>query len=177
MSASYTPWPCVILAIDPGKDSGISLWLRGKLVAYGLDGEGPDMVAFAYATAEETGLPLVVAIEDWPGWQRGSRGRAGLNESVGVWKHRVAQLPRRRPTTKIVRISLQEWRRAIYGYAVRPKGYDWKALAVRTVSTYHIKFGGSIDVQDHNVAEAILIGEYATRAWKVGQVLPKRMAA
>lgn len=163
-SCSLAPWRCVILAIDPGKRGGIAIFRGGTLVAYGDGAKNATEIARAYA--DDDRLPLVVAIEDWTTWGKWSyAAKMGLAESVGEWKARVNAMPRRRPTTKIVRIKLDAWRKAIYGFCRAKSGFDWKEQAIYSANMRH-----NVRVSDHNIAEAILLGEYACRCPEVGRL-------
>ena len=167
---SYTPWNCIILAVDPGEKWGAAIFRRGDLLvnvnSMNMEASIGGVTGRACRIADYNRLPLVVAIETWVPWGRWTfASQMGLAESVVPWKQAVAALPRRRPTTKIVRIILGDWRQAIYGFRQKRSGYDWKAHAIETV-----RLRRGIDVIDANEAEAILIGEYASRCGEVGKL-------
>lgn len=182
---SLVPWECVILAIDPGADSGIAIYKNGILEA---SGKQPTYAALGtlqawcqharrlalrgwHIGAKE--IPLIVVIESHVIHGRWSASAmAGLAEHTGAWKACIAELPRMRWKVKVLRVPVDEWRKGIYGHC-RSKAprfrkndrhveYDtgqyWKEMAV-----------GATGVEDHNEAEAILIGRYASKWWKVGE--------
>lgn len=181
--ATYKPHPVVILAVDPGKVSGVALYHAGKLIDHGTAdiakivrrgiASWPDV---GWADGEAYGMRLVVAIESHnPHGRWGFNAQQGLAESVGVWKAAVNALPKRRPVTRIVRIPVDAWRKAIFGvcrlkpHPVADATTQWKFMAIQAVQQRH-----NLTVTDHNEAEAILIGECASKSGEVAKVLGKR---
>ena len=59
----YKPWQCVICAVDPGKFSGVSYWVCGRLSGHASVIKVSDYVSSAYAIAQIRSLPLVFVIE------------------------------------------------------------------------------------------------------------------
>lgn len=192
---SLVPWECVILAVDPGKISGVSIYNGGALRDSGIDmasyldetEEVRDIDSWvwsAYSDAESQDIPLVAVIESHVMHGKWSaQAMAGTAESVGVWKYCIAQLPKLRWKPKVLRVPVDEWRKGIYGHcrskvahfrkndrSVEYDGRDyWKKMARHAAG-----------VEDDNEAEAILIGRYATQWWKVGEqagvTVPSRAA-
>jgi hypothetical protein len=173
---SMTPWNCVICAIDPGKVSGVAIYRLSKLFDYGRTHEGAveEWVGGAWDSAMCTSTPLIFVIErhnHHGKWN--DAGLAGVSESVGVWKHYIQQLPVIKPrgwSPKILRVKVDEWRSGIFGHCRAPRTcFDKKTRKMTTDKRYWKQVACQrAGVTDHNEAEAILIGEYATKWWKVG---------
>lgn len=170
---SHIPWRCVILSVDPGDDSGAAIHVCGKLVEWGLAntlGKIEACARKAYEIAERENLPLVVVIEEWSAHGRWShRSKETLAGSVRDWKRAVADLPRRRPTTKILRVHLSRWRAAFRC----ARGITKPELVTLAKALHHrIRF---TDL-DHNTAEAILIGGWGCYAGEVGDLAMIKVA-
>jgi hypothetical protein len=168
---SYTPWNCVILAIDPGRKSGVAIYRAGELVKSGTNYDKPVPYWCRMAALETTGpdydeIPLIVIIESHVVHGRwNAAGFAGTAESAGVWKEYVGRIGGLKWKPKVLRLPVDEWRKGIYGSCRRPKHmFDndgrqyWKWMAREAAQ-----------VEDDDAAEAILIGEYACKWGKVGE--------
>jgi hypothetical protein len=165
---SYTPWNCVILAIDPGQKSGVAIYSQGLRVTSGTnhDKPVPYWVRIAGRVARAENIPLIVVIESHVVHGRwNAAGFAGTAESVGVWKEYIGKLEGLKWKPKVLRLPVDTWRKGIYGSCRRPKhmfGNDgrayWKWMAREAAQ-----------VEDDDAAEAILIGEYACKWGKVGE--------
>lgn len=166
LAPSYSPWACVILAIDPGADSGFALYDHGELLEWGnAHSFGMMRVAAerAHMHAEFIGAPLVIVIEShsvWAGW--GAKQREAVIENVGEWKLAIKQLPKRMPVTKTIRVNVSTWRSTVLGKVRAVSKAEVKAVAF---AIFKAKLATDID---HNTAEAILIGHWATHAGEVG---------
>ncbi len=168
-----TPHRCAILAIDPGKASGWSIWLAGRIVTWGPCDPGSELsiVEAARTYERDESLPLVVVAEKWSagGW-RSAASMIGLGAQWGRWEGalRLAGHPMRR----VVRVYPQTWRSAMLRPGKRGvTSEEWKHLAATRAGWVTSEI-----MADHNVADAVCIGEWATRAAIVGDRMPKRRA-
>lgn len=168
-----TPWPCTILAIDPGRVSGWAVLVEGSLSAHGAAQtsiQRSDAAGIAESTAWANGHKLVVVAEKWQGGWRGDRKSArtvaGLGASWGKWE---AVLEGVVPKRRIVRVGQSTWRARVLGGKAARKTEAWKADAIVAVKyRYGVQVSG-------DEAEAILIGTWGAHAREVGRVLPKRL--
>ena len=170
-----TPVPAVVLAIDPGAESGAAVMLLGKLVCSVAVADKPEARAFAVGlatgTAERTGLPLLVVIEKF-GAGAGARGTfgartlAGIERRVGAWVEasKVAGVPQRH----ITRVLPQTWRSRVLGKGGGPSE-TLKALA-RVYASRRFTIVATSDDE----YEAICIAVWATTAPEVAKMLGKR---
>ena len=165
----------VILAIDPGKRSGFSIWIRGILATWGPIEPGDELTAVQAARVFEANekLPLIVVGEKWTagGW-RSAASMMGMGAQWGRWDGalRAANHPKRR----VVRVYPQTWRAAI----LRPRrGANTEQLKHLSVTAANYVAASSVPILDDNVADAINIGRWATRAAVVEALMPKGRAA
>lgn len=172
------PHRCVILAVDPSqKCSGYAIFLDGDLIAHG---SAPaerfdrvqDVVRVALALGAKFDRKVVLVGEEWGrGGRLGSvRTSAGLGAAWGAWKgvalsttHEGAKIARRR----ILRVPTATWR-AKFRLNSRMGTERLKAAAVRLANA---RLGLEIAEGDHDVAEAVLIGVWASRSGEVGAAL------
>lgn len=198
------PLPAVVLALDPAAQSGYAI-LAGapphaagelpefvpgpmsphELLALGELNVGTregarrmrEVVEEAAAIAEERGLPLVVAREDWA--NAGSRGKgagreraqmfSGLGRSWGRWEFvidEVASVPKARR----IPVDMGTWRAGILGRPYRRKSAVWKRAAQLYVRARwsHVPEDVSSDA-----AEASCVGLWAMDSIKLWKRLPK----
>jgi len=168
--ASAVKHRCSLLAIDPGKTSGWSLYLNGDLKHC-----GQCQTAVERHQAIETALvfdnkasPLVVVMETWSagGWAS-HKVMFGMGASRGRWLEQLdlAAIPK----SRIVSVLPQRWRKDIFGRGMgKPSRDQFKEMAQTIVHLKH-----HIHVP-HDIAEAILIGEWGTKSLEVGEAIPKR---
>lgn len=170
--ASHRPWAAVILAIDPGADSGAAIFDHGKLLQWQAAKTYGGMKRIALEAHEHAAFinaPLVCVIEShsvWSGWS--AKAREGVIENVGLWKNAIKGLPARRPTTKIVRVNVSTWRARMLGKSSKGEHRNFKSEALIMATTKMTIDNLRDPGLDHNTAEAILIGHWATRAGEVG---------
>lgn len=172
--------PCVILAIDPGGTSGWAILVEGKPKCWGAllasDSDGIDRVIFeACDLAIRYKLPLVVLGEEWGrGGKRGMAQWQGLGGAWMAWKYgcdraRAKGLPV--VESRVLRVLQRTWR-SVFGLNLGRevvKAYCLRAARERT--------GIELPAEQHDVAEALLIGLWGARAAAVGAKLPKRLMA
>lgn len=152
----------VILALDPGRTSGYSVWSNGILRAHGTAKNARDRArAMAEAIAEHSRLggakeaTFTIVAEEWSAGGWGSyKTLIGLGAEWGKWLAIFEDLAIR--PSQIVRVQVREWRKCLIKFPGR-KVADWKAVAVR-----HCELKHAITVS-HDVAEAIVIGEWAVK--------------
>lgn len=175
---SFTDHECVLLSIDPGATSGWAVFVRGGLVVNGPRGarygvartpeERRIAVREGLLLAESTQLPLLVVAEKWSaGGKMGHAQIAGLNAQWGRWADVLEELA---PRARVVRVYPQTWRPFAWGKGHGPQP-QWKRIAVAMV-----KARFRVEVE-HDVADAIGIGVWGSRAGEVAEKMPKRRGA
>jgi hypothetical protein len=165
--------------VDPAKRSGWALFADGELELFG-EIENTDQVAAgevlarACDFAESRGLPLVVVGETWgKGGKRGMKQWQGLGARWKAWQWAAEALAPHRAClakSRIMRVHLSTWR-ATFGMT-RLRSEAAKRAAVRLVER---RLDIPLEPEQHDVAEAILIGLWATKAGAVGEKLSKRV--
>lgn len=159
---SYTPWPCSILAVDPGERSGWALYDRGKPVSSGELDLFTDEPKAVMAALLAMPAPHVVVIE------RPFMVRFGTQVAVGAgdlfWR-RLAE--RNGLTRRIVRVYPATWR------SKTTRMHAAKRDAARAVEQRQAAALVGRECGPDESA-ALLIGTWAIRAGEVGKVLPKR---
>lgn len=177
--ASYTAWPCVILAIDPGETSGWAVMRGGHVpgtltskpacgATSGSAGRA-EAINTAVAFAKWQGLPLVVVAETWPRRMAGGL-RVGAFASWQGWREALAEA--KVPKRRIVRAQMARWSAKVLGSAF----LTTEARRARSLVVANARFGLALGPDDHDVAAALCLGIYATHAAEVGAVLPKGRA-
>lgn len=176
---------CVILAVDPGEASGWAIWDRGDLVAHGPASMPIDrQMAVTRAVAIGDGTaPLIVVAEKWNAIMRG-RGAprlstdtlTGLGAHWGRWLEQLdmngGYTLGRSKWPKIARVLPTTWQPLLLGKGRSEDLKRWSMLrAADWARTWHLQ-----PPADDNVADAICIGEWATKAPEVAALLPKRKA-
>ena len=187
------PLPVIILAVDPGAESGYAIYdgVAGEFASYGTAepmNAGGDALHRVVTVAKETarryrrgGVRIYLATESWgTGGARGMKQWLGLAEMRGVWKYCFVE------HTKIekhdgtvmtwpeshVDVPMQSWRSKYIdatryttktGKSRRFKPEEWKALSL-TEARRAIDVFKVRDDMDHNAAEACLIAAYAARS-------------
>lgn len=174
----YTPNRCVILAIDPGKVSGVAILRNGELWNCGItiDDGGVtdwrlgrlDWVRRAYWRARDWRLPLVIAAETWTRHGLSTAALIGLGAEWGEWKNGIKRFPRMKPTIKIVRYRPMAWRQAIFGkrlWTLTREQWDEKTIAYARG-----QWPSFAEEFDRDSAAAACIGLVASRDEKVGKL-------
>lgn len=179
--------PCCILALDQAKASGWSLWVEGTLQDHGvvktITGQKA-VVDTVVAQASEHGLPLIVMFEDHSEiplhvgtrFESGRSGKnprrntatiLGMGAARGRWETCLvlAGVPR----SRWLKVTPADWR---FPFGIRGTDQQCKEAA-RHLASMHASKG----VRDHNEAEAILIGRWASTARRVATALPRRRKA
>lgn len=183
---SYHPHECVVLSIDPGRVSGWAVLVRGVECHYGQSNDTEEWaraVCVALEIGDERGLPVVVVMETWSQGSRKTDARfgapvlLGLGAAQGEWKRllALAKVPKRR----LVTVYPQTWRARVIGGPMNRTTAEWKAAAKGVAEA---AFGRLMrpTIEGHllgpDAAEAVCQAIWASRAGKVGAVLPKRVA-
>ena len=172
---SFTAHPCVILAVDPGAKSGWAIFDRGRYVTSGVATRSLGRkVAIDSATdqAKMSGLPLVIVAEKWTagGLHANPATMAGLGAAWGMWAEAIEEAGI--PKARIVRVFPQTWRAAILQPRRGTKSEVLKAMSVVRAQA----ITGMADV-NHDEADAVCIGLWATKAAVVAAKIPKRRRA
>jgi hypothetical protein len=172
-----SPFPVVILGIDPGQSSGFAISEAGKIRIAGTcsHDDGLTMagiVAEAHAMAADAGIPCVIVAEKWSagGWLS-TDTLLGLGASWGAW--RSVLLDARVPKKRIVRVLPQTWRAGL-GLKRARDGDDvesWKATTRRFVSE---ACGLNLE---HDASDAVGIALWGACAPGTVLALGKREAA
>jgi hypothetical protein len=183
---SYTPHDCVILAIDPAKDSGWAILPppSSSIDPMSRHGEGSHLVAVTLAkeVAVRTRRPLVVAAETWTTGDREQdrRMKAAVLLGLGAaWERWLAAFDKiGLPKSRIVRVNVATWRSKIIGGPMNRTSEEWKEAA-RQVATgrfpvldraSHALFEPKLD---DNEADALCIALWARQAGPVGEAVKK----
>lgn len=172
IAPSFTPWRCVLLAVDPGNTSGWAIYACGRLVDFGtLDvfdhATVAKVVAAALRFAELAGaehtedLPTVLVLE------RPFSGRT-LGASRTLWAK--AWENARCVERRIVRAWPSRWRAQLFGRGAGRWPQD-RARREEQRRALAIAGGEHLAIQ-HDAAAAICIGAWAVRAAEVGSKLP-----
>jgi hypothetical protein len=183
--ANPTPWQACILAIDPGAVSGWSVWVAGRLMAHGSASLPADrQMAVTRAFALSAGLPLIVVAETWnsqrfKGARKGRMERMGdavligMGAERGRWFEQVDMMPPVRhgrwTGPKVVSVQPKVWRAPTVGNAGKSQVVNAAVLA-RAMA--HAERAGLQRPDTYDAANAVIIGEWATRAAEVGAALP-----
>lgn len=170
--------PCVILAIDPAALSGWAIFLEGRPVTWGelaaSNATGIDAVLLqACELASRTKLPLVVLGEEWGrGGPLGMSQWQGLGGAWTAWKHgcdraRDKGLPV--VSSRVMRVLQRTWRSA---FGLNLGRELVKAYAVRAAKS---RVGVQLELDQHDIAEALLIGLWGSKSGEVGERLPEKV--
>lgn len=163
------PYPCSILAVDPGALSGWSLWMYGALDCFGecdVFGDEPKRVIERLLKLPG---PHVVVVER-PFMVR-STGSTGMGTGDKIWREAAKRLGLERRT---VRVYPSQWRAVVL-----PKGMANAKRAVvrpeemKLAKPLAARFKLELFDVMADAAPAILIGEWASKAGEVLRVLPK----
>ena len=168
----------LLLAIDPAGTSGFALFVEGKAESWGAlaasDSEGIDRVLLeACELASRAQLPLVVLGEDWGrGGVLGLAQWQGLGGAWSAWKYgcdraRFKGLPV--VESRILRVKQSVWRKP---YGLNLVRDVVKAYSVRAAKAH---VGVTVAPEQHDIAEALLIGHWGSRAGEVGAKLPVKI--
>jgi len=176
-------YPCVILAIDPGKDGGAAIFaprFRDRLYSTQVRRREwrlrEEIVIDAFDCAHSYACPLVVVREHWPGniTVRGRKANptmfAGLGAAWGLWQAelmRVADVDgNTRP--KVVKVHPRTWQAQVIGGRMK------KAEEAAEDRAMHCRrYYDETRTWGPDETAAVCMGEWAQRAESVGSVLPK----
>jgi len=165
------PHNCIILAIDPAETSGWAIFEDGQLRLCGRCRSPSDqlnsIVLRAVEISQIAGRTLVVVGEKWAPYVT-----ANLAPYWKPWDWALHDLKRDmkiRPAPKVVRVNVSTWRAKIYGGKVGRNVS--KTMACECARQW---YGLNISEEEHDMAEACMIGRWATLAPEVLEVIPKR---
>lgn len=164
---ALSPWPVLLLAVDPGKSAGWAAFLHGEYVDSGpMDGRNrravDEVVFTTVSLASELGVRGVLVVESHPWLGRGARTVAGLGAARGAWidSWRAAG----GSPTRIVSAHPSTWRARTLGKRLR--GPEAEARVASAIA-------GPVCSPDE--AAAVCIGLWGVRAAQVGAKLPPGM--
>lgn len=187
------PWPCVILAIDPGRLAGASILIStplNGLVLYKtvqvntLTRDVESIVHEAVTIAKQKELHLVLVLETWgKGGNLGINQWIGLGESRGPWRREFLircdkENHKHISKSRVIMVTQNRWRsRVIKETGDRSSGQfkrftpeQWKEVAHKTALEYFINTW----VPPLDAAESACLGLYAARSDEVGSKLGKK---
>lgn len=172
--------PCVIVAVDQARTSGWATYVEGKPVSWGeVDAaDTPAIEAILTAACElatRYQLPVVVLGEEHGQHSFKGRAKAGLGAAWGSWSFACERLNGRGlpiVMTRVMKVNTKTWR-SRFGMAGLRKEHT-KGYAVRRVRE---ELQVELPAEQHDVAEAMLLGLWGARAAAVGAKLPKRLMA
>lgn len=186
------PWPCVLLAIDPGKVSGVAIvlsrpggmkLLQARVVDLHRDRGVEVAVENAVLASREHDLPLVLVLEDWGrGGPRGLAQWVGLGEARGPWRREFlirageeADLVK----SRVVLATQSRWRSRVVPETGATEGEKWRPFtpeewkaAAREAAQRHFL---DAYVPPLDAAEAVCVAVYAARSDEVLSKIPKRV--
>lgn len=192
-----TPWPAIVLAIDPGREAGAAIFGPFDPVVFEVDIFTRDVEGIVELAAElalKHRLPLVLALEEWgKGGPLGIDQWIGLGESRGAWRRAFIIYCRENAEkegriglfvkTRIILVPQTRWRSVVVeetGFIHPVMGWrpfateEWKEAATRSIAT---RIPG-IDVDGKpNAAEAACLGLYVVRSDELGKMLPATFLA
>lgn len=169
------PWPVAILAIDPGACSGVAMYHGGGCAR---SASAAVMDQWRIVSDFETrciqwGLPGVLVIENsTPHGRWGAKAYAGLHANRAMWLQvwsKASEGSKRLAKKRVVKVYPATWRARLFGTGVM------RGDTARTMAIAHVREEFDLDIDNHNQAEAICIGQWATYAPEVGAVLSKRI--
>lgn len=170
---SWKPWPCVILAIDPGARGGWAIGIEGRRIASGVAASAEQRTsAIALAVRLQTEVQparfLVVAAEKWQrgGW-RSFESIVGTGAAWGRWAEQLELIAF--PATRIVRVVPKTWRAPTIGQVKGGREMQKRAATWRARGVF------KLTAVEPDEAEALCIMEWASRAPEVLEVLPKKL--
>lgn len=175
LTPSHTPIDCVVLAVDTAKNSGWSLWVRGKYVDSGEIGimDHGRMVArirYCMGVVMDSGLSsekFVLVLER--SWGGGRHQIEGLGAARHAWLSAWCDAHATKTPRRVVRVYPATWRARIFGTTKQTSGRE---------SSFGLVHKGSAAGGDE--AAAICIGAWASHAGEVAAVLapkPKKAKA
>lgn len=191
------PWPCVILAIDPGAAAGATILICGPggievYLSEAIDLYDPhpvleSIVKRACDVARNRSLPLVGVLEDWGrGGPRGLAQWIGLGEARGPWRRALVMRTKEAIPVitrgRIVLASQNRWRSLVIPAtgnvddtgvwsSFGPEG--WKRAAKEAASDLFL----DAYIPPEDAAESACMGAFAARCDAVGKALGMRHLA
>ena len=178
LPAYPTPLPCVIVAVDQARTSGWATYVQGRPVCWGeVDAaDAPrieEILSAACELASRLKLPVVLIGEEHGRYGFRGGAKEGLGAAWGSWRFAAERLRGRGlplVQSRVMRVNTKTWR-AAFGLASLRSEHA-KPYAIRAVKE---RLGIHLADDQHDIAEALLIGLWGTRAGAVGAKLPKRV--
>jgi hypothetical protein len=175
---SATPHECVIAAIDPGATSGAALFVGGDYIESRTCTTHLERASFARLAIEiacDAELPLIVVAEKWSAHGKwGTAQAAGTAAQWGMWQAAFETAGTfkigRSTWPKFTRVLHATWVSRVLGCSTNVGGLILKAASVNRAQ----RLTGS--AVDHNAADAVCIGIFASHAGEVAALLPRRVS-
>lgn len=183
------PWPCILLAVDPGRKAGaalmqcnpdgITLLWHGPIDTHTRDVE--KTTAMMLGACNASGLPGMLAVEEWgKGGPMGLQHWIGLGEARGAWTREFNIWSNEKKSLfrkgGIVKVHQGRWRGRIIEEKLprldtrEERQEQLKEAAARAAQNYFID--QRIDI-DPDACEAVCIGLFAARSDALGKKLTK----
>lgn len=179
--ASPRPWKAVVLAVDPAKQNGWSLWRAGLCVG---SGECPlslapiaEVVRTTLQLADAAQLPCVLVLER-PFQQKAGRAFGASGKGRETWQLVWADLGGFK--SRVVHVYPSTWRSKVLGPGhgnmarddVRPVE---QRAAVSLLQNYSFDRPPADVTVGPDESAALCIGRWATHAGEVGAALPLKL--
>jgi len=160
---------CVIFGIDPGATSGWSIYAgEPKPRFYGVAKTAEDRqeaISRAAATAQSCRYHVIVGAERWKPGFKSHDATVGTGASWGRWEQVIEMEGLKR---NVLRVEVDDWRKAILSPDPKAKRDQLKELALRSAIARGLI---RADEGSHDAAEAVLIGLYFVYAQETKDLL------
>lgn len=170
---SPTPHECVIVAVDPGENSGWSIWYSGELASFGecdVFGSEPSQLLQRTLASNAVGQRLpVVLVTERPFMVR-STNSTGIGTAEKIWREQAKRLGF---SKRVVRVYPNRWRATQLNKGWHKLERDDVRLHEQGVASEYTYTHGFKESPGDDACPAILIGRWAAHAGEVGAVLPK----
>ena len=168
----------MLVAVDQARTSGWSIYVGGKPVDWGeVDAADAPRIEQILRNgcnlATRLQLPVVVLGEEHGRYGFRGGAKEGLGAAWGSWRFACERLNAQGlpiVMTRVTRVNTKTWRSA-FGMAAMRSEVAKKYAPLRARE----ELGVDVPDEQHNAAEALLIGLWGVRAGAVGAKLPKRV--
>lgn len=177
------PWPhpggplnCTILAVDPGKVSGFSIWREGKPVRSGIANPFifPRSVEIAFDALLALPGPHAIVVERPFGMKFGT-ATSGTGAGDVFWR----EMAKQRKVRIVHRVFPNTWRSKVLpaGWAGIAKRGEIRQEEQRVARTLMLPPMDDDEIVHPDLAPAVCIGEYASYCGELAAKLPKKKMA
>jgi hypothetical protein len=163
------PAPCVVVGIDSGKVSGWSIYVgEARPRIYGLAVTADDkryVIAQAALLGQENRMHVIIGAEKWKPGFKSHLATVGTGASWGRWE---TILELEGLSRNVLRVEVDDWRKAILSPDPKMKREQLKELAVRSAIARGLV---RKDEGSHDAVEAVFIGLYFVYAQETKDLL------